>query len=191
MPPQAACRAAADHVRLGTQRFKQRLRPLQRVADEMARGVSAAAIDPFENVRLRFLAEPFQPGNLAIFAVLFELLDRFDSQLIVQGLDLLGSQSGDVEHRHESGWDRRLQVLVILQLPGGDEFGDLLLERIANAFGVGQARLGDHFVQRLTQGLNGAGGVEISPALERILTLQLQQRRNINQHFGYLILVHA
>jgi hypothetical protein len=30
-----------------------------------------------------------------------------------------------------------------LQLPGGDEFGDLLLERLANAFDVRQARLGD------------------------------------------------
>ena len=47
------------------------------------------------------------------------------------------------------------------------------------------------FVQRLAQRLDRAGGVLISAGLERILTLQLQQRRNVDQHFGYLILVHA
>ena len=65
MPPQAARRAAADHVRMGPQRFQQRLSPRERLAEEMARGVGAAAVDAFENVRLRLLAKPFQPGDLA------------------------------------------------------------------------------------------------------------------------------
>ena len=36
-----------------------------------------------------------------------------------------------------------------------------------------------------------AGGVEIGAGLERILALQLQQRRDVDQHFRYLVLVHA
>ena len=94
MPPQAARRAAADDVRMRPQRLQQRLRPLERVADQMARGVGAAAVDAFEDVRLRLLAEPFQPGDLAVLAGLFELLDRLDAQLVVQGLDLLGPSPG-------------------------------------------------------------------------------------------------
>ena len=69
---------------------------------QMPRGVGAAAVDALEDVRLRLLAKPFQPGDLAVLAGLFELLDRFDPQLVVQRLDLLGAQAGDVEHRHQA-----------------------------------------------------------------------------------------
>ena len=89
------------------------------------------------------------------------------------------------------GGDRRLEILVILQAAGGDEFGDLLLERLANAFELAQARFGDQLVERLAQGLDRAGGVLIGAGLERVLTLQLQQRPNADQHFGYLVLVHG
>ena len=47
------------------------------------------------------------------------------------------------------------------------------------------------FQNGVTQGLAGAGAVEISAGLERVLTIQFQQRRDTNQHFGYLTLVNA
>ena len=175
---------------MGTQRFEQRLGLLESVAQEVARGVGAAAADAFENIGLRLLPKPLQAGDLAVFARLLKLLDRFEAEFVVQGLDLLWPQPGDVEHRHQPRWDRGFQVLVILQAAGGDEFGDLLLERIADAFDVAHALFGNHFIQRLAQGLNGAGGVLIRAGLERILSLQLQQRRDVDQHFGYVILVH-
>ena len=64
-------------------------------------------------------------------------------ELVVQHLDLFGAQPGDVEHRHQPGRRRSLQILVILQAAGGDEFGDFLLERVADALDFAQARLGD------------------------------------------------
>src|ERR1035441_4523262 len=109
MPANAACGAAADHVRMGTQHLDARLRVLESVAQEVARGVGAAAADAFENVGLRLLPKPLQAGDLAVFARLLKLLDRFEAEFVVQGLDLLWPQPGDVEHRHQPRWDRRLQ----------------------------------------------------------------------------------
>jgi len=55
----------------------------------------------------------------------------------------------------------------------------------------GLDKTGNRVVQRLAQVLNRAGGVPISAGLERVLPLQLQQRRDVDQHFGYLVLVHV
>ena len=63
--------------------------------------------------------------------------------------------------------------------------------RLANAFELAQALFGDHLLQRLAQGLDRARGILVGAGLEWVLTLQLQQRRNADQHFCYLVLVHA
>ena len=125
-----------------------------------------------------FSPNPFSPATLPSLQACFELLDGFDAQLVVQGLDLLRAQAGDFEHRDQPGRGRSLQLLVILQLAGGDEFGDLLLERLADAFDFAQALFGDELVQRLAQRLERARGILIGAGLERVLALQLQQRRN-------------
>ncbi len=83
------------------------------------------------------------------------------------------------------------KLLVILQLAGRNQLGDLLLQRLADALHLPQPLLGHHLFQRLAQRLNRPRRVQIRRRLERILPLQLQQRRNADQHFRYLILVHA
>ena len=75
-----------------------------------------------------FSPNPFSTRDLAVLAGLLQLLDALDSQLVVQDLDLLGAKPGDVEHRHQPGRGRGLQLLVIRQLAGRDQLGDLLLD---------------------------------------------------------------
>src|ERR1039458_10158648 len=118
MTPQAARRATADHVRMGSQRFQQWLGPRERVTEEMARGVGAATVDTLNNVRLRLLPKPFQPGDLAVFAGLFELLNRVDSQFVVHGLDLLWTEPGDVEHRDPPGRRCWCHIRILWQSDG-------------------------------------------------------------------------
>ncbi len=55
---------------------------------------------PSQDVRLRLFAEAFQLGDLSVFAGLFELLDGLNAQFVVQRLDLLWAEPGNVEHRH-------------------------------------------------------------------------------------------
>jgi len=81
----------------------------------------------FENVRLRLLAEPFQAGDLAVLAGLFELLDRFGPPSSSCSALIFFGPTRDVEHRHESGGSAAFRSLVVLQAARGDEFGDLLL----------------------------------------------------------------
>ena len=76
-PPQTARRAATNHIGMRAQIFQHRLAASKRVAQQMLRRVSAAEIDAFENVRLRFFAETLQVRDLAVFAGRFQFLDAF------------------------------------------------------------------------------------------------------------------
>ena len=46
---------------------------------------------------------------------------------LVQRLDLLRSQAGNIQHRDEPRGHGGFEFLVILEFPGGNEFGDFLL----------------------------------------------------------------
>jgi hypothetical protein len=72
------------------------------------------------------------------------------------------------------------EVVVILELPGGDEFGDLLLERVADAFEFAEAFFLHEFLQWLIQALDDARAVEIGACFERILALEFQQGSDLN-----------
>src|SRR5438552_8100313 len=98
MAAQTAGRTAPHDVGVRAQSVQERLRDWQRIADQMARGVSAAAVDALANIGLSFLAKAFELGNFAFLAGLFELLDGFKAELIVHGFDFLWPESGNIEH---------------------------------------------------------------------------------------------
>ena len=157
----------------------------------MARRVSASEFDAFENSALGFFAEAGQCGDLARFAGGFELVDRFDTELFVQRFDLFGAQAGDLEHLHQAGRDGRFQSVVVSQFAGGDQFSDLFLDALADAFDFGNTVLGDELLERLSQAFEGARGVFIGARLERVLPFEFKQGADLDQDLRHTVFVHV
>src|SRR5260221_10936282 len=157
----------------------------------MAGGIGAAEIDAFEDFGLGLLAEPVEFGHLAGFAGGFEFGNGLDAELVVERLDFLGADAGNLEQLEKSGGNGGLEFIVIGQFPGGGEFGDFFLERLADALDFAEAFLRDDFFQRFAQGFEGAGGVGISAGLERVLALEFQQNTDLRKDFSDLFLIHG
>src|SRR6058998_185534 len=128
----------------------------------MPRSISAASIYSVTNILSSFFAKTFERGDLTIFAGFFQLFDGFDSQRVMQYFDFFGADPWNFEHRHQARWCRRLQLLVIGQLAGGDQFANLLRNRIADAFDFSQALLADNLVKSLAHAFKRPRGIVIS-----------------------------
>src|SRR2546422_11336458 len=115
----------------------------------MARRIGSAAIDSFANVLSGFFAEAFEVGDPAVLAGLFELLDRFNAEFIVQRLDFFRTYTWDFEHGDQAGRRGSPQFLVIRQLAGGAEVADFFPDGFADSFDFGQPLFGNDFVQLL------------------------------------------
>ena len=108
----------------------------------------------------------------------------------MQGLDLLGSQPGHLQHRYQSGRRGGLELLVIRQPARRHQLPNLLLQRLPDPLDLPQPPFAHNLAQRLVQRLDRARPVQVGPDLERILPFQLEQRRDAHQNLGNLILVH-
>ena len=108
----------------------------------------------------------------------------------MQRLDLLRTEPGNLEHLQQARRDGRLEFLVIGQLSGRCEFGDLFLQRLADALDLAQPVLRDDFVERLVQGFERARRIGIGARLERVLALEFEQHANLGEHSGDLVFVH-
>jgi hypothetical protein len=119
----------------------------QRLAQQMARGVSAAKGDAFQNFRLRLFAKALQLRHFAGIAGGFEVADGFDAQFIVERLDFFGADPGNLQQLQQAGRSRGFEIIVVSQLAGGGQFGDFFLERFADALDFAEAVFGDDFVE--------------------------------------------
>ena len=115
----------------------------------MFRSVSTAALNAFEQIRLRFFTKAVEFGHFASIAGSFEFLDRIHAEFLVERLDFLRPQPGNFQHLDQTGWNRSFQLIVILQFAGCDEFGDFFRERFADTFDFAEPIFGDNFCQRL------------------------------------------
>ena len=173
------------------QTVEQRLRRRQRVAEAMLGGVLPFARDAFEQIGLGLLAKPVQFGDLAGLAGGFKFGDGIHAELLVERLDLLRPEAGNVEHLDEARRDGGFQLLVIFQFPRLDEFGDLLFERFADAFDFAEPLFGDELGERLAQAFERPRGVGVGAGLERVFALQFQQRADFDEHLGDFVFVHG
>ena len=87
--------------------------------------------------------------------------------------------------------DGRFQSVVVSQFAGGDQFSDLFLDALADAFDFGKTVLGDELLERLSQAFEGARGVFIGARLERVLPFEFKQGADLHQDFRHAIFVHA
>ena len=131
--------------------------------------------DALENLLLRLVAEAVERRHLPRLAGRFELLHGRDAKFVIQGFDLFRPKAGNAQHRHQARGDGRLQFVEVTEFSRGDEFGDLLLQRLADPFETREALLGHELFQRLGQPFNCSRAILIGARLEGIFTLQFQK----------------
>src|SRR5690606_24387626 len=137
----AACDFGAEAVGMLAQRGEDLLDRGGHVAEAEAVGVALAEGDGLEELLRRLLPEARQFRHLARFAERLEPGPGIDPQRFVEDLDLLRTESLEVEKLEEPGGELRLQLFVESERSGRGEFVELLLERVAEAFDASEAPL--------------------------------------------------
>ena len=145
-------------------------------------------LDPLENFLLRLFAEALQEGEPVLAARVLQFADCADSEFFPEHLHLAGAESRYFQHLHEARRVGSPQFLVILALPGGNYFGNLFLQRPADALYFPEPARGGQFGQVGLEAADGAGGVQVGAALVGILSFDLKQSGDLFQDFCYLLL---
>ena len=73
---------------------------------------------------------------------------------------------------------------------GAHEGGDLLRERLADPLEAREAALPDQVVHLVLEAPEGAGGVEVGAALERVLALDLEEGGDLLEDVRDFAVVH-
>src|SRR5262249_48817186 len=81
-------------------------------------------------------------------------------------------------------------VLVKGQVAGGDQGGDLVAERFADARNLAELARGDDVVQVRLHLFDGSRRVEVSATAKGVLALQLQDGADLVEDGGDLLFVH-
>ena len=189
--PQTSGGRAAGDIRMSAQGLQDGIGANQGVDEAVARSELPFEGNGLEDFGLGLLTEPFQAGDGLSVAGRLQLLHRINSQLIVQAFHFLRPEALDFQQGWKSRWQRGLEFVEIGQGAGGDQAGDLVLERLTEALEFTEAVLGHELLQRLGQPLKNAGPIVVGSGLEGVLSLQLQQCTDLRQHRGDLVLVHA
>src|SRR5439155_23853746 len=93
----------------------------------------ANELDALEDLFLRLGAEALELGDFSPLTRRFQLVEVVDAKLVIKGLYFLRTESGHAQHREQPGRGLLLEIFVPGQFARGDESGDLLLERVADA----------------------------------------------------------
>ena len=132
-------------------------------------------LDGLQQLDLRLFAEPGEFSSLPLLADTLQILHGGDPKLIVERLDLLGSQTLQLEQLENSFGEGSLQLLVVFQTTRGHQFGDLLRDRLADPLDFPKTPLGNNLLDRLAQGFQSPCGIRISTDFERIFSLEFKQ----------------
>ena len=135
----------------------------------------AVILDRFQQLCLGLFAKTGQLSSLPLLADTLEILHGCDPELVMERLDLLGSQSLKLEELKDPLGEGALQLLVVCEAARGHQFRHLLGDRLPDPLDLTKALLLDQRLDRLTQGLQSPGGVGVSTDLERVLPLQFEQ----------------
>ena len=182
--PEAPPLAELSHCFVSAQIREQLLGQHRHHIDAEATRMLAVILDRLQQLRLGLLPESRQLRRFPLLADPLQILHRGDPQLVMERLDLFGSQALQFKQFENPLGEGALQLLVIVQFSGGHQFRDLLGDRLADPLDLAETPLVDQGLDRLTQGLQRPGGVRVSPDLEGVLPLQLKQLGNMLQDFS-------
>ena len=101
-----------------TQIIENRLGGEQHFVPMMVAGVLALERNAFEDFFLTLFAKPIQLGHLARFTRRFQRLNGFNTELVVERLDLLGAHALNIQHLDQPSRDGGFEVGIVLQFAG-------------------------------------------------------------------------
>ena len=171
--------------------FEQDFCGREGIAETVELAVGGAAGDGLEKVGGGFLPKAVEGGEAAVLAGFLEGLEGFDFQFFAEGPELLGSEAGQVEEGEKARGDGGAELIEVGEFAGGDQGGDFFAQGLPDARQLTEAVGADEFRQIGGGGLQGAGGGEVGPALERVLALQFENRADLPEGGGGLILGHG
>ena len=170
--PQAAGVFRPHDIRESPQTRKNLRGHLVRIPPQVPTPVGLAIGNTLQQFLLGLLPKARQLRHLAGPAGLGQGRDARDSQLTMECPDLLRPEAGNLQQLHQSGLDRRLQLLKKHQFAGRAQLGDLLRQRLANPLHALQAFVRDQTIEfTLLDRFERAGSGGVGPDLERILSL--------------------
>ena len=187
----AARHAELDDVFVRAQGLADFLRLRPGLGVEKERGVIARLRDAREQFLLGLRAEAGQFPDAMRLASRFKFRDAGDAEFFVQHLDFFRAQRGNFHHRQQALGNRGAKLFVILELARLDQFGDLVLQRVADAGKFPEPILGHELGDIALIIIERAGGVGVGAGLEWVLALQLEQDGDFLKNVGDLRFVHG
>ena len=177
--PDGACKARGEHPGGAPEHTQQLLRGDEGLAVEVALLVALQVADAREDLLLRPGPETGQLDEAVLHAGVFQLAQGLDGELFVEGADLLRPQARDAQHLEMPGRDGGPELIVIVEAPRRDEFGDLFAEGLADALDGRQAAPPHQLFEALLEGLQAPRRVGVGDGLERRLALELEEHADL------------
>ncbi len=188
---QASGQLGADDFRVLLHCFEQRPRRLLSMMVEMPARIPPDLLDPVQQVLLALGAEAFQIGDAILPAGFLQIVDRGHAQFVQQSFDLFGAEAGNAHQLHDSRGKRAAQVFIVFECACGHQCGDLLGNRLADAFDFAQAVACDQLVQIFGNAAQCARRIAVGARLKRVFTLELEQGTDFFENLDDLFLVHG
>jgi hypothetical protein len=136
---QAAGGAAAEDVGVGAEDCRGWVRRREGVGEAVAGGELAAEGDAFEDLLLGFFAEAVEGGDFTGWQAASSSSTVVMPSSSWSFLTFLGPTPGRLSMATRPGGTEALRFLVVGEGAGGDEGGDLVLERFAEALEFAEA----------------------------------------------------
>ncbi len=102
----------------------------------------------------------------------------------MNGFDSLGAEPVDAKHVDHAGRGFTEEFLVKFELSGLDDFPNLLDDRRADPFDLGELARIKHLAQVAGKSIEGAGGVVVGIGAKGVFSLQFQKRSALLEDLG-------
>ncbi len=174
--PEAAGHDYLLHAGDGLQEGAQRLGILRRDGELEAATLAGMGLHGLQDVLLGFFAEAVQRADAAILCGAMQLFDGLHVEIVVQRLDPLRPQAGNLQQLGDRGRQFAAQPIQQAAMSGRDDLFDLAGEIGADAGQAGQviAALHQH-ARLLRQVTQDARGIAVGADAKGIRTLDLEQ----------------
>ena len=139
---------------------------------------------------MRRFTETGQFRHATRLARLAQLLDRTNAQLLVERLDFSRAQAGNREQLQNGLRKFSAQIFEVFQRTGRGEFLNFQCDALPDPRNLRHC----FFILKIwyvpAKSFDRARGVRVSPDLERIFALQLEQRCDLLENTGDFLLGH-
>lgn len=141
--------------------------------------------NPGEEFLFGLGAEALEGLQLVELTGALQVVQGADLQLLEQHLRLLGAEVGHIEQFEEVRREFCFERIEGREMAGGDQFGDLRSDALADAGQRRQLRLCDEGVEIFSEARDAVCGYFVGPRLEGILALDLEIGAHLAQRLHH------